>query len=117
MGRDQCDRALGVCSVVGPDINEAMFRTGFAWTFVKYSNSYVQVEAQAPNAGAGNWQGEAEPAWVFREKRRQTAEIAKPAGCAIKGNNGEFYHGTLKSRWRRDKLTHDVNPDPRSSLT
>ena len=94
-GHDKYGRLLGLCSVQGHDINGEMVRSGLAWAFVKYSNSYVDAEAEARTAKAGIWQGEAEPAWVFREKRWASAEQVAPEGCAIKGNvtdKGQIYH-------------------------
>ncbi|MGQ0672576.1 MAG: thermonuclease family protein [Hyphomicrobium sp.] len=94
-GHDKYGRMLGVCSVDGRDLNAAMVRSGMAWAFVKYSKAYVVEEAVARSAGAGIWQGEAEPAWVYREKRWASAEETAPAGCAIKGNvtgKGHIYH-------------------------
>lgn len=94
-GHDKYGRTLGVCSVDGRDINAEMVRTGNAWAFVKYSKTYVEAEAEARALKVGVWQAETEPAWVFREKRWQTAETAAPNGCAIKGNvtaNGQIYH-------------------------
>jgi endonuclease YncB( thermonuclease family) len=94
-GHDKYGRVLGVCFVDGRDINAAMVQSGFAWAFVKYSRSYVDQEAEARAAKVGIWQGEAEPAWIYREKRWASAESAAPNGCAIKGNvtaHGHIYH-------------------------
>lgn len=94
-GTDKYGRMLGVCSVDGNDINAEMVRRGFAWAFVKYSQSYVAEEAEARRAHVGIWQAETEPAWVYREKRWAGAEQAAPDGCAIKGNvtaHGHIYH-------------------------
>lgn len=94
-GKDKYDRVLGVCSVDGRDINAQMVLSGHAWAFVKYSRSYVAEEEKARAARVGVWQGEAEPAWIFRANRWQAAETGAPAGCAIKGNiteNGHIYH-------------------------
>jgi endonuclease YncB( thermonuclease family) len=94
-GTDKYDRMLGICFVDGRDINAEMVREGFAWAFVKYSQSYVKQEAEARVARAGIWQGDAEPAWVYREKRWAGAEQEAPKGCAIKGNiteHGRIYH-------------------------
>lgn len=94
-GHDRYSRLLAVCFADGRDINAAMVRQGFAWAFVKYSKSYVEAESEARTARAGIWQGNAEPAWIYREKRWQTAEVAAPNGCAIKGNvtgHGQIYH-------------------------
>jgi len=94
-GHDKYGRVLGLCRVDGRDLNQEMVRSGYAWAFVKYSKTYVEVEAEARTAKAGIWQAETEPAWIYREKRWQTAETAAPNGCAIKGNvtaNGHIYH-------------------------
>jgi hypothetical protein len=68
---------------------------GFAWAFVKYSATYVAVEAEAKAARTGIWKSETEPAWTYREKRWANAEQTAPEGCAIKGNvtdKGQIYH-------------------------
>ncbi len=69
-GVDRYGRMLGWCKVDGVDINREMVASGFAWAFVRYSNRYVSAEREARDAEAGVWQGEAEPAWIFRERRR-----------------------------------------------
>jgi endonuclease YncB( thermonuclease family) len=94
-GHDKYDRVLGVCFVDGRDINAEMVRTGLAWAFVKYSQSYVDVEAEARAKKAGVWRGKSEPPWDFRKKRWAAAEQKAPDGCAIKGNvtsHGHIYH-------------------------
>ncbi len=58
-------------------------------------NRYETIEAEARKAKVGIWKGEAEPAWVFRERRWVAAQPDAPQGCAIKGNvtaNGHIYH-------------------------
>jgi endonuclease YncB( thermonuclease family) len=94
-GTDKYGRVLAVCFVAGRDINAQMVRDGYAWAFVRYSRSYVPEEAEARAVRAGVWQGEAEPAWIFRARRWAGAEEEAPRGCAIKGNvsaNGHIYH-------------------------
>ena len=94
-GLDKYGRVLGICYVGQRDINAEMVRAGLAWAFVKYSDTYVDTEAEAKAAKAGLWQGEAEPAWVYREKRWAGAKQIAPEGCAIKGNvtdSGHIYH-------------------------
>lgn len=94
-GRDKYGRVLGWCSVDGRDINAEMVRSGHAWAFVKYSTRYQNIEAEARRAKIGIWKGNAEPPWVFRERRWEVAEAGAPKGCAIKGNiteNGHIYH-------------------------
>ena len=92
---DKYGRLLGVCYVNGLDINAEMVRRGMAWAFVKYSQSYVAVEAEARAVRAGIWQGNAEPAWVYRQHRWAEGAETAPSGCAIKGNvsrSGQIYH-------------------------
>lgn len=94
-GTDKYGRALGICYAGGHDINAAMVRSGLAWAFVKYSTTYVAEEAEARQQRLGVWQADAEPAWLYREKRWSSAEQVAPQGCAIKGNisdQGNIYH-------------------------
>lgn len=69
-GEDRYGRMLGWCKMDGRDINREMVANGFAWAFVRYSKRYVPAEQEARKAKAGVWQGEAEPAWDFRARRR-----------------------------------------------
>lgn len=110
MGRDKYGRILGVCSVGESDINAEMVRRGYAWAFVKYSRSYVAEEAEAREARAGIWQGDAEPAWIFRANRWESAGEDAPDGCAIKGNvsrNGRIYHMPWSPWYGRVKVDLD----------
>jgi len=106
-GDDKYGRMLGICFVDGADINAQMVREGYAWAFVKYSKSYVREEAEARAARAGIWTGDAEPAWIFREKRWAGAEYAAPNGCAIKGNissHGYIYYVPWSPRYTQVKI-------------
>lgn len=94
-GRDKYGRTLAVCFLGGEDVNAWMVQQGLAWAFVRYSQRYVQQEAQARAKGLGVWQGEATPPWDYRAQRWTKAEPAAPQGCAIKGNvtaHGKIYH-------------------------
>ncbi|MGQ0455488.1 MAG: thermonuclease family protein [Hyphomicrobium sp.] len=94
-GSDKYGRTLGICFANGSNLNEAMVNRGLAWAFVKYSKEFVDVEAQARVAKIGVWQGSAEAPWDVRQKSWQSAEMAAPDGCAIKGNisdGGRIYH-------------------------
>lgn len=106
-GHDKYGRELGICFVDGRDLNAELVRQGMAWAFVKYSQSYVPDEAAAREAKTGIWQGEALPAWTYRESKWQTAEVAAPQGCAIKGNitgNGRIYHVPWSEWYGRVKV-------------
>lgn len=95
LGADKYGRMLGHCVAGGRDLNAEMVRRGLAWAFVTYSRAYVEVEAEARTLRIGVWQGDTEPAWVYRATRWGAEATAAPQGCAIKGNvnrNGRLYH-------------------------
>jgi endonuclease YncB( thermonuclease family) len=95
LGPDKYNRTLGRCFVGSTNLNARMVQDGFAWAFVKYSTSYVDLEAAARLARLGIWQGETIPAWEFRQRAWQVAEQQSPDGCTIKGNistSGKVYH-------------------------
>jgi len=76
-------------------VNAEMVRRGFAWAFVKYSNTYVSEEAAARQAQSGIWQAATRTASDHRATRWVSASEAAPDGCAIKGNishSGRIYH-------------------------
>ena len=99
-GTDAYGRMLGICVVEGLEINADVVRQGLAWAFVKYSQRYVEIEAEARAAKRGIWQAETKPAWVWRAERWHAAEGEKRAdeagaACVIKGNitrTGQIYH-------------------------
>jgi endonuclease YncB( thermonuclease family) len=95
LGPDKYGRTLGRCFVGQLNLNAAMVRDGYAWAYVKYSRDYVGLEAEARLARVGIWQGDAMPAWDYRKRAWETAEVVAPAGCTIKGNvsgSGKVYH-------------------------
>jgi len=95
LGKDKYGRILAHCFDGSVNLNAAMVRRGFAWAFVKYAQTFVADEAAARRAGAGVWQGPAVAPWDYRGGVWQTAEVAAPQGCAIKGNisnQGQIYH-------------------------
>jgi endonuclease YncB( thermonuclease family) len=95
LGPDKYRRTLGRCFVGSLNLNAEMVRAGYAWAFVRYSQAYVAVEAEARAARVGVWQGPAVAPWDFRRRAWETAEAAAPEGCTIKGNvnaNGRVYH-------------------------
>jgi hypothetical protein len=94
-GVDKYGRMLGHCLADGRDLNAEMVRHGMAWAFVRYSQAYVALEAEARLRRIGIWDGEAVPAWDYRAGRWLAAEPVAPSGCAIKGNvtaHGRIYH-------------------------
>ena len=112
-GLDKYGRMLGVCFAGGRDLNAEMVRRGWAWAFVRYSQTYRGLEAAARVARVGIWQGDAQPPWDFRASRAapptQPLALTQPLhagpaavnGCTIKGNvtaGGLIYH-TPSSPW------------------
>jgi hypothetical protein len=94
-GRDKYGRILGQCYAGSLEINAEMVRHGYAWAFIKYSRTYLEMESEARALRAGIWQGDATPAWDYRAGKWAAAAPAAPNGCAIKGNitrNGQIYH-------------------------
>jgi hypothetical protein len=104
---DEYGRLLGICSTAQGEINAALVRQGLAWAFVKYSSTYVSVEAEAKLARRGVFASENEPPWEFRAHRwddaTRTAEADKQRECPIKGNisrSGErIYHMPWQSTY------------------
>lgn len=104
---DQYGRTLGKCYADGVDVGEEMVRRGFAWAFVRYSDTYIDVEAQAREERVGIWQSLTMPAWEFRAQRWEAAEAAAPDGCPIKGNiseSGKIYHPPWSPWYARTKI-------------
>lgn len=103
LDRDAYRRIIARCTVEGRDVNAVLIEEGLAWAFTRYSDDYAALEGRAKAAGAGIWQGDAEPAWEYRENRWQRAAEASPRpGCPIKGNinrGGEKIYHTPWSPW------------------
>lgn len=109
-GQDDYDRVIAVCTADGIEINDAMVREGFAWAFVRFSDDYVDAEAEARAAGVGVWQAPTETPWDYRARRWQVEAQESPEGCPIKGNisaNGRIYHAPWSPWYSRTKISTD----------
>lgn len=116
-GRDRYGRTLGVCSLIGEDLNAWMVREGFALAYVQYSKSYIREDADARKGRRGMWAGSFIAPWDYRHRTKDTlilgavsvpisaqAKLLAPASaenapsyeCTIKGNvsrsGGRIYH-------------------------
>jgi endonuclease YncB( thermonuclease family) len=68
-GYDVYGRLLASCTAAGRELNAEMVRNGLAWAFVRYSQRYAALEAEARSRLIGIWRGSAEPPWSFRARR------------------------------------------------
>jgi endonuclease YncB( thermonuclease family) len=110
--QDEYGRLLGVCSTLRGEMNAALVRQGLAWAFVKYSSTYVSVEAEARLARRGVFATENERPWDFRAHRwddaTRPAEADKRRECPIKGNiarSGErIYHMPWQSSYEHTSI-------------
>ena len=107
--RDVYGRIIAVCRVDGVDVNAELVREGLAWAFLRFSDDYAALEAEAKAAGRGVWQGEAQTPWDYRaDKWARAAEASPRHGCPIKGNisnDGErIYHTPWSPSYDRTKI-------------
>lgn len=104
---DPYGRVIATCLADGKDLGAAMVSTGQAWAFVKFSDVYVHVEAQAKARALGIWSGENQAAWDYRAARWDAARQTAPDGCPIKGNisrNGRIYHPPWSPWYNRTRI-------------
>jgi endonuclease YncB( thermonuclease family) len=109
-GSDKYGRVLATCFADGKDINAAMVKTGNAWAFVKYSETYLTEQKTAQASSLGVWQGAAVAPWEFRHTGWQAAEATAQKGCAIKGNishGNQIYHMPWSPWYDKVKIDPD----------
>ncbi|WP_414474467.1 thermonuclease family protein [Microvirga sp. M2] len=63
---DRYGRILGICTVNGRNLNEAMVRSGFAVARTDETTDFVEAEKAARNEKIGLWQGTFLKPWDFR---------------------------------------------------
>lgn len=107
--RDAYGRIVAICDVEGVDLGGSLVASGLAWAFRRYSDDYVDAEADARHRGVGIWQAETQTAWDFRSDGWARASASAPReGCPIKGNiarDGErIYHTPWSSSYSRTKI-------------
>jgi endonuclease YncB( thermonuclease family) len=62
---------LALCTVDGEDLGAAMVAAGMAWASTRYSNDYVDEEAQANIDRLGVHDHDCAPAWFWRTRQRR----------------------------------------------
>lgn len=67
---DRYNRVVAVCQSGDIDLNGWMVRQGWAVAYRRYSQDYIEVEAQARLAGRGIWSGSFDMPWDWRAARR-----------------------------------------------
>ena len=67
---DRYGRIVATCYVGGFDLGRVIVKRGWALAYRRYSTRYVQIEAEAEQAGRGMWQGEFVPPWEWRRGER-----------------------------------------------
>lgn len=106
--RDDFGRLIATCSVEGKDLGEHMVKNGFAWAFIRYSQTYVAEEKQARTKKIGVWQADNKAPWIYRSEKWEVAAQKSPDGCPIKGNiskNGMIYHAPWSPWYSRTKIS------------
>ena len=66
--RDRYKRLIGVCYLVGQDLNAWMVQQGWALAYRKYSTDYIDDELAARDNCRGIWQGEFIKPWKGRKR-------------------------------------------------
>lgn len=117
--RDRYGRLVAVCRAGGTEVNQAMVTAGWTLAFRRYSQDYVDAEAQAKQARRGLWSGRFTEPWVWRRGgaparvdsapgRVVSAGGSRPTKCAIKGNisdNGRIYHTPGSAHYQRTRIS------------
>lgn len=128
-GFDVYRRTLAICYLVDEDLNVWMVQEGWALAYLKYSETYVQVERDARTQQRGLWRGAFIAPWDWRHRNNKTiirgalsvpidaqavllgrssTEGAPSPVCTIKGNvsrNGErIYHMENQGFYARIKM-------------
>lgn len=106
-GTDHYNRQIATCFADDHDVGRALVKRGYAWAFLKFSDTYAGEQTRAKAQKLGIWQGSAQPAWEFRAASWSSARQKAPADCPIKGNisdNGRIYHTPWSKWYSRTKI-------------
>jgi Staphylococcal nuclease homologue len=71
-GQDVYGRSLATCYVGGEDIQKWMVRSGYAFSFKRYSHAYDADEITAREARSGLWSGAFIAPWDWRSRSKST---------------------------------------------
>lgn len=109
--KDQYSRSVARCVVDGDDVGGWLVAQGHALDYRRHSaGAYAREEASARTAARGMHAGTFEPAWEWRNARRNGhPEQAPPRpACAIKGNinakGARYYHAPGMGSYARTRI-------------
>ncbi len=103
---DRYGRIVAQCTVDGQDMGRMIVKSGLAWAFRQYSDTYDLDEKTAAIAQRGLWAVEVQMPSEFRAT--QFADDPAPdQNCAIKGNissGGRIYHRPGQEHYDRTRI-------------
>jgi endonuclease YncB( thermonuclease family) len=73
MGKDRYKRTIGMVTIGGINVNEAMIQAGYAWHYLEYDKNpaWSALEESARRQKKGLWaQPNPTPPWKFRKRRK-----------------------------------------------
>lgn len=103
---DRYGRAVAQCTVNGQDMGQMIVRSGLAWAFRRYSETYDLDEKAAAVAGRGLWAVEVQMPSDYRAAGAAD-DPAPNSNCAIKGNissGGRIYHMPGQEHYARTRI-------------
>ncbi len=103
---DRYGRVVAQCSVDGRDIGQAIVRSGLAWAYRRYSETYDLDEKAAAVAGRGLWAVEIQLPSDYRAAQFSDDPVPNQ-NCAIKGNissGGRIYHVPGQDHYSRTRI-------------
>ena len=77
MNKDRYGRTVGIVSVDGHNVNEALLKAGLAWHYKEYDKNpaWSRLEETARNEKKGLWiQPNALPPWQFRKRKKMARQ-------------------------------------------
>ena len=104
---DRYGRVVAQCFVDGQDMGQAIVRSGLAWAFRRYSDSYDLDEKAAAVQERGLWAVDVQLPSEFRAAQRQAPPPPAGQTCVIKGNisgSGRIYHVPGQEHYGRTRI-------------
>ncbi|MFA8441502.1 thermonuclease family protein [Yoonia sp.] len=103
---DRYGRVVAQCSVDGQDMGQMIVRSGLAWAYRRYSDTYDLDEKAAAIAERGLWAVEVQMPSDYRAAG-VADDPAPNQNCAIKGNissGGRIYHMPGQEHYTRTRI-------------